>query len=247
MTSPLVTCVLAVYNGERYLREALDSVLSQTYSRVETIVVDDGSTDGTDALIRVYGDRVRHLHQSNAGPAAARNVGIARSQGTFIAFQDADDIWHPERIERQMARFEARPELALCSAYLSNFWEPEIQDEAEALRDHLIAKPFPGYGTPPSLLVRRALYDTVGPFNESLRLGSDTEWFLRASEQGVLMEVLPDVLVRRRWHRGNISRGERPTLVEVVKASLERRRRESGGGQPSPLAMPPRAAADPRP
>jgi glycosyltransferase involved in cell wall biosynthesis len=227
MKRALISCIVPVYNGERYLREAIDSILSQTYEPLEIIVVDDGSKDGTVAVVESYGPQLRYVLQANAGPAAARNRGIAIATGRFIAFQDADDRWHQEKLARQMARFAARPELELCSAHVQNYWIPELKEEAERFRNHPFAHPVPGYA-PPSLLARRTLFDRVGHFNAALRLSSDTDWYLRAMERGVIMEMLPDVLVYRRWHKTNISRVSRQNLVEVVKASLDRRRRGQG-------------------
>lgn len=109
----LISCIVPVFNGERYVSETLDSILAQTYRPLELIVADDGSTDGTAAVVARYGEPVRYLWQSNQGPAAARNLGVSAAQGEFVAFLDADDLWHPEKLTRQMARFHARPELSL--------------------------------------------------------------------------------------------------------------------------------------
>jgi glycosyltransferase involved in cell wall biosynthesis len=103
MTAPLISCVVPVFNGERYLGEALDSILAQTYRPLELLVVDDGSTDGTAALVTRYRDQIRPLFQPNAGQAAARNLGLSVARGEFVAFLDADDLWHPEKLARQMA------------------------------------------------------------------------------------------------------------------------------------------------
>jgi glycosyltransferase involved in cell wall biosynthesis len=111
MSTPLVSCIVPVFNGERYLAEALDSVLGQTYRALEVIVVDDGSTDGTPAVVRTFGARVRCVTQPNAGLAAARNRGLAAATAELVAFLDADDLWLPEKIACQMERFRAHPEL----------------------------------------------------------------------------------------------------------------------------------------
>src|SRR5262245_54962582 len=185
-----VTCVLPVYNGELYLREAIDSVLSQTVPLFETIVVDDGSTDGTNGVVASYGDRVRYVPQDHAGVAAARNRGISLARTELVAFQDADDVWRAEKIERQLARFRDRLELQLCSTHLQAFSVPGLQHEPRHLADHQSSRAFPGYGTPPSLLVRRSLFDLVGGYDASLRLGSDVDWFIRATEHRAVIEVL---------------------------------------------------------
>jgi glycosyltransferase involved in cell wall biosynthesis len=175
------------------------------------------------------------MRQDNAGPPAARNLGMSVAQGEFIAFLDADDLWHPAKLMRQMDRLTERPELDLCVTHLQNFWIAELADEAARLKQHRLAQALPGYVTG-TLLARRALFDTVGPFAPALRYGDDTDWFLRAAECSAVMELLPDVLVYRRIHDRNISMevGGRhmsvpmhDSLLEVVKRSLDRRRERS--------------------
>jgi glycosyltransferase involved in cell wall biosynthesis len=125
----LISCIVPVYNSERYLGETLDSILAQTYRPLEIIVVDDGSTDGTAAVAAGYGHRVRYVRQANAGEAAARNRGLNVAEGEFVAFDDADDLWHPEKLERQVARLEHRPEIDLSFTSFENFWIPELAEE----------------------------------------------------------------------------------------------------------------------
>ena len=97
MKLALISCIVPVFNGERYLGEALESILKQSYQSLQIIVVDDGSTDGTAALVDHYEGQVRFLRQPNAGTAVARNSGLNAAEGEFVAFLDADDLWHPEK------------------------------------------------------------------------------------------------------------------------------------------------------
>ena len=229
MTTPdLISCIVPVFNGERYLAEALDSILAQTWRPLEVIVVDDGSTDGTAHIAAGYGAEASYLHQANAGPAAARNRGLDAAAGEFIAFLDADDLWHKEKLARQMARFEARPELELCLSHLQHFWEPEMKDEEDRLRDHRFSKPLPGYAIQ-AILARRTLFDAVGRFDPALRMGEDVDWFLRSADRGTVTEMLPDVLTFRRLHASNMSREATvfDALPRIFKASLDRRRRSA--------------------
>jgi glycosyltransferase involved in cell wall biosynthesis len=230
MSQPSVSCIVPVYNGERYLNEALESIFAQSYRPSEVIVVDDGSTDSTAAVVACYGSQVRYLWEPNSGPATARNLGLSVALGEFVAFLDADDLWHPEKLERQMARFEARPELDLCVTHVQNFWIPELREEETHFQSHRFSQPLPGYCTQ-ALLARRVFFDTVGPFRTDLRAADDTDWFLRSAERGAVMECLPDVLVHRRLHRTNLSRTALAydVLLQVVKVSLDRRRRQDGG------------------
>ncbi len=227
MTKPdLISCIVPVFNGERYLAEALDSILAQTWRPLEVIVVDDGSTDGSAAVVAKYGAEVSYIHQANAGPAAARNRGLDAALGEFIAFLDADDLWHKEKLARQMARFEARPELDLCSAHVENFWSPDVKREKDRPSDGGLAKTQPGVTQ--AIVARRALFDKIGPFDAALMYRDAMEWFSRAVDAGAVMETLPDVLVFRRIHRDNLSwrRGDddRDELLRSVKTILDRRR-----------------------
>ncbi len=235
MTGALVSCVVPVFNGERYLREALDSILAQTYRPLEVVVADDGSTDSTVEIVAGYADAVRYVRQDNAGAPAARNLGLDNGRGDFIAFLDADDVWHPEKLARQMARFDARPDLDLCVTHLQAFWIAELKEEAARFRDHPLSGPLPGYSTV-TLLARRALFERVGRFNVALSVGDPMEWFLRAAHEGAVMELLPETLVYRRMHQRNLSwdvdetrrmtTAMQASVLRVVKESLDRRRRE---------------------
>jgi len=233
MDHPLVSCIVPVFNGERYLAEALDSILAQQYEALEIIVADDGSTDATAAIARSYGDRVRVLQQPNAGAPAARNLGLQAARGELIAFLDSDDLWHREKLARQTARFGARPELEVSVTHVQSFWIPELREEAERFRDHPLSQPQPGYVTI-TMLARRAVFERVGGFNTGLSVGDPMEWFVRAAERGTVMELLPDTLAYRRLHQHNLSwesgASRRMTAVmqeavlRVVKESLDRRR-----------------------
>jgi glycosyltransferase involved in cell wall biosynthesis len=234
MNHSLISCIVPVFNGERYLRETLDSIFAQTYPRFEVIVVDDGSTDGTAAVVAAFGERVRFLQQRNQGPATARNLGVGAAAGEFVAFLDGDDLWHPEKLDRQLACFASDPSLDLCVTHVQNFWIPELSAEAERFRDNRLARPAPGYVTQ-ALLSRRALFDRVGLFNPAIRHGDAQDWFLRAAEAGAVMKLLSDVLVYRRLHHGNFSRQISETLddhLRIVKASLDRRRRADASPRP---------------
>ena len=219
--SALVSCVVPVHDGERFLGPALDSILAQTHREVEAIVVDDGSSDGTPEVIASYGTRIRSVRQENAGHASARNRGIEVARGTFLAFLDADDLWHPEKLARQLARFAERPELELCFSWLRNFTEG-----SDAVED------VPGY-TSVALLARRAVIERIGDFDPSLRHGNDRDWMLRAAEAGTVIELLPDVLVYRRLHGANrslqLAEASRAEYLRIVKASLDRRRASGQG------------------
>ena len=110
----LVSVIIPTYNRAAWLKEAIESVLSQTYKQFELIVVDDGSTDPTGELLLQYGTKLSVLHTGHGGPSAARNCGIAAARGEYIAFLDSDDVWLPDKLRAQMLFFQDHPEARVC-------------------------------------------------------------------------------------------------------------------------------------
>ena len=227
MSVPLVTCIVPVHDGERFLGEALDSALAQTYESLEVVVVDDGSTDGTPTVARTYGDRIRYVRQEHAGPSAARNEGMRVARGEFFAFLDADDLWLPHKTIRQMSRFAARADLDISVSQFEDFWSRGLRAEEMRPGDDL-AGPQSGFRLPASV-VRRSVFEAVGPLDPELRHGEGNEWFIRALDHRAVIELLPEVLSRRRLHDANMTRLEadaaREWLPRLAKMVLDRRRR----------------------
>jgi glycosyltransferase involved in cell wall biosynthesis len=231
MSTPLISCIVPVFNGERYLREALDSILAQSYRPIEIIVVDDGSTDGTPRILAGMRSSIRVLQQDDRGPSAARNLGWRSACGDFVAYLDYDDLWHPEKLARQMARFDAHPELDICIAHAQLFWIEELQEEAARLRHQPRSDVVPGYTTG-ALLARTSVFKAYGEFDSSLWFGDSTEWFLRLADQGAIVELLPDVLLYHRMHKNNHSRrrmaASKEEFLRIIKTMLDRKRLNGG-------------------
>jgi glycosyltransferase involved in cell wall biosynthesis len=194
----------------RYVCEAVDSILAQTYPNVEVIVVDDGSTDGTtEALARYKNDpRVHIIRQGNRGQTAAKNRGLQEARGEFIGFCDADDRWRPEKLTRQLPLFDGRPELGVVYAHFQ--WIDGKGEPADTpssvcysgrITGKLIADNFVHF---PSTLVRREAIDSVGGFDESLTMGIDFDLWLRISVDWEFL-YLPEILVDYRIWEGQMS------------------------------------------
>lgn len=228
-STPLVSVVIGVYNCAHYLGEAIESVLNQTHTNLELIVVDDGSTDGSGAVADAYGHPVRCVRQPNGGMAAARNRALPETQGSFLAFLDADDRFPARKLEQQLAVFDADPELDVVYGHVTEFVSPDIDDEARALlREPVHDVPWP---TPNLMLVRRDSFDRVGPFAEELKVGIGVDWHARSCEAGLRSVTPPILALERRLHADNNGirkRGVRPQYLHVLKASLDRRRAASG-------------------
>ena len=220
MGRPLISCIVPVFNGEGFLAETLDSILAQTYRPLDIIVVDDGSTDGTAAVARRYGQSIRYLFRENGGEAAARNDGIEAAHGGLVAFLDADDLWHPEKLARQINRLAERPGLDLCFTSFQNFWIPELAEEERRYQNSPLARPQSAWSTS-TLLARRGVFHKNGNFPAAAGLTPGSEsmvWFLRALEAGAVVEVLPEVLMYRRMHTANVSRTQPvETFIPILK------------------------------
>lgn len=233
MKHPLVSIVIPAYNAERFIGGTLNSALAQTYRRLEILVVDDGSTDGTAGIVRAMAaldNRVRLLSQGNAGVAAARNRGLREARGEFFAPLDADDLWHPRKIELQLETFRtADPDVALVYSWSSIIDEEgrvrgqvsTARPEGHVLPD-LVAHNFIGNGSVP--LVRTAVARSVGGYDESLRRCEDHKFHLAIAEQWAFA-VVPKILVGYRHTNDSLSMNvERLRRSRVVVMNEVRQR-----------------------
>jgi glycosyltransferase involved in cell wall biosynthesis len=215
-----------VYNGEKYLAETLTSIVKQTWRPIELIVVDDGSTDGSRKVARQFGPALRLVRQDNAGTPTARNTGVREARGDFIAFLDADDLWHPHKLARQMSLFDERPGLQLCFTYIQNYLSPETPEHLRTTDENLL-QALPGYVCP-TLLARRECFATVGLFDTALQHASEPDWILKAASLSVGIGLLPEVLVRRRLHPTSRSATKASNVhdeyLRLLKACLDRKR-----------------------
>lgn len=227
MSTVTVSCVIPVFNGQQYIGETIESVLQQSVPVNDVIVIDDGSTDDTVQIVRSFGDRVRLIPQANAGPAAARNHGVRQATGTFLTFQDADDLWYPEKNALQLRAFAEDPTLMVCVGHVENFASPDVPVEMQLPEYSARVKPLAGYTTP-GMMARVKAFGVVGPFNEALKHTDAGEWFRRARTLGIRERLLPDVVVRRRLHMNNRSRvfadESRAEFLQMLKSGLDARR-----------------------
>jgi glycosyltransferase involved in cell wall biosynthesis len=211
-TQAKVSVIIPTYNRAHYICEALDSALAQTYQNVEIVVVDDGSTDGTRAVLKGYGDKIRYYYQENQGLSAALNFGIEKSSGQYLAFLGDDDIWLPGKLEVQVALLETHPEIGMVHADII------ILDEGpkdSRFRRRKLPRPMPsGYILPeliiknviacPTVVVRRSCLDEVGFFDLDNKLSQDYDLWLRIARRFPIT-YLDRPLAIYRWHLNNLS------------------------------------------
>ena len=227
--TPLVSVIIPVYNYDRYLAEAIESVLNQTYREVDVIVVDDASTDRSSEVAKGFADRgVRYCYQEHAGIGPARNRGVELSEGNFIAFLDADDRWPLEKLDRQLKAFANDPALEMVFGYALQLqngseWEAGVKDKnppAAGMVPGMVA------GT---MLIKRDAFLRVGEFPGGLKVGEFIDWYARAGELQVRSLVMPDLFLWRRIHDSNTGVRERQSVTDyarVLKAKLDRKRAE---------------------
>ena len=208
---PLVSVIIPVYNTGRFAAEAIESALAQTYPRVEIIVVDDGSLEPTEWLVKRFAGRIAYYAKPNGGPASARNLGIARSRGELVAFLDADDLWEPHKLAEQAAAMERHPETGLVYTAMAKIDRAGYPLDGEAVVERrpsgrVLTALFMRNIIPTStVLVHRDCLDAVGLFDEALPVSEDYDLWLRISERYEVAYV-PQRLARYRVHPAGISR-----------------------------------------
>lgn len=216
--SPAVSVIIPVYNGTDYLREAIDSVLLQTFTDYELLVIDDGSTDNTWKLIQSYGSRLRGIRKLNGGVASALNVGIQHARAQWIAWLSHDDAFLPIKLERQVAFLRHNPRFRACYTWFYDIdgggkivgenkpaWYPRQQATRVLFHNT--------YMNGSTMLIDRACFDTAGLFNEKLRNTQDVEMWIRLVQHFDVGQV-PEILLRRRVHPAQGSRNYRVQMAE---------------------------------
>lgn len=223
----LISVVVPAFEAETTLAEALESIRRQGLgSGLEIIVVDDGSRDGTAAVAAAPPD-VRLIRQPNAGPSAARNRGIAAARGEMLAFLDADDWWAPGRLPRLVRMLQERPQLDMVQGLIQQQRQRQTADGETTLTPEFAPYQFISLS---SGVYRRAVFDRVGPLDESLPDNEDTDWMLRAWELGVRKRVDQEVFLNYRVHDGSMTRGgsrNRASFARVLHGHLTRVRSRS--------------------
>lgn len=221
--SARISVVIPAYNREKYLGEAVQSALGQTLSPDEIIVVDDGSTDQTAAVARSFGGIVRCLTRTNGGVGPARNDGVAASSGDILAFLDSDDLWVPQKLEWQAAHLDQHPETDLVFGHMQAFVSPELQPTFNRSVD---TQAMPGMCAS-TLMVRKKVFEKIGPFDPAERVTEFIEWFSRAQAMGCTSTVLPELVLKRRVHLTNCVHDRKHMnrqYARVLKTILDRRR-----------------------
>jgi len=207
----LVSVIIPTYNRYQFIGLAIDSVLKQSYTDIEIIIVDDGSSDGTNRLIRhAFGAGVRYIHQSNRGVSAARNTGIAAARGEYIAFLDSDDWWRLDKIAQQLNVLQQSPQYQVC--YTNEKWFMNGQP----INQHKHHQKFSGWVfekalplcliSPSSALMHRSVLERIGGFNEILPVCEDYDLWLRLTALYPVIFLDQPLVYKRGGHADQLSR-----------------------------------------
>jgi glycosyltransferase involved in cell wall biosynthesis len=221
---PEVSVIIPTYNSAQFLDEALQSVFDQTFKDFEVIVVDDGSTDQTKQVLDKYGDRIRYIFQENGGPAKARNRGIKASSGKYVAFLDADDIWLPLKLKKQVNTFRHRPELAMvftehCLFNERGVYKTSLGKKKKLLKGDIARNIFLHSGVATStVMVRKDVFSEIGLFEEALYIAEDDNMWIRIAAN-FKVELIDESLLKHRSHPQSIMTDKRK-LFECVKKNI---------------------------
>lgn len=221
----LVSVIVPTLNAARYLSDALDSVAAQTYDAWEVVLVDGNSTDGTLEIAARY-ERVRQIRQAGSGLTDAWNCGLDAARGELIAFLDSDDRWEPEKLSKQVPLLEGTEDVDCVISRMRFVLEPGFSPPP-GFRPALLESDHPGY-LPSALVARRSVFARIGVFDTRWAIAADVDWFARVKDEGLRMEIVPEVLVYKRVHDRNLSTlgGDvvNRELLAVLRESVERGR-----------------------
>jgi len=233
----LVTAIVVVYNGEKYLKDCLQSIIDQDYQPLEILVIDDGSTDSTPTIIKSFGERIKYFHQNNAGIARARNKGVELANGHYIAFLDADDIWCQDKIATQISVFERYPQYGVVFGEFNrvgDFFHYDLYNDLKIeLMKPEIDNDWTGWLYPRMLLdswvhiitamVRKDVFYDIGEFNPEQTIGEDYDFWIRTSKKYQMAKIpYPLALYRNNPTSATAKFIERNFGAEIVTKYLKK-------------------------
>ncbi len=224
MSNHLVSVIIIVKNGERFLASAIDSVLKQDYRPLELIVLDGHSTDKTQVIAQSYPD-VSYIQQQKSGVSDAYNLGVDNAKGKLVAFLSHDDLWTPDKLTIQVKYMLQHPEVLYTIAKVKYFLEPGTVSPAgfrkELLKGERVGRIME------TLVARKSVFEKVGKFDTGLNIAGDVDWYSRANDLQIPMAIIPRVLLHKRIHGTNISLNvdeNNQNLLKALRQSVHRKK-----------------------
>lgn len=210
----LVSIIMPCFNSELYITEAINSIQSQTYQNWELIIVDDGCSDRSMQYAHQTYPQATIVKNPRKGISSALNQGIARAQGDYLAWIDADDLWLPKKLTKQVDQLRQHPQWAGCFGITQQF----------SVNGPLQLPSGPHKG---SLLLRITAFNKIGSFREDIAVGEFIDWYARASDQGLVFGQLPEIVYHRRIHTNNTMRknpNQNKDYLKILKSAIDRHR-----------------------
>jgi glycosyltransferase involved in cell wall biosynthesis len=221
---PLISVIVPAYNAEKYLADAVQSVIDQNHTPMEIIVVDDGSIDETAGVVASFGRKVHYIYQENSGPAIARNTGIGVAKGDILGFIDADDIWADDNITTQLPILLEQPDVDIVLGATQRIRQTTFSKGGEPFENLFDPQIFYSFG---ASLIRKTVFDKIGMLDPAMKYGEDVDWFLRARDHGISIRYQHEVVLFYRLHDKNMTRQRSMSdyfFMKALKQSIDRRR-----------------------
>lgn len=219
----LISVIIVVKNGEKFLQTAIESILNQTYLNYEIIIIDGNSTDKTSIIAQSYA-QVRYFLQHNEGIANAYNQGIDQAKAEFITFLSSDDIWTKNKLQIQLKYMLEHPEvqgvIGKAKFFLEKGNTPPSEFKIELLEGDHIAKIME------TLMVKKSVFEKVGNFNPEYWVAEDTDWFARCQDANISIKVIDQIFLHKRIHDSNLSLNYKEinrNLLKIIRQSIERK------------------------
>jgi glycosyltransferase involved in cell wall biosynthesis len=222
-----VSAIVPVYNGEKFLAEAINNIQQQNYQPLEIIVVDDGSTDRTPLIAREFQDLIHYIYSANKGPSGARNLGIKIAKGNVIAFLDVDDLWSPNKLQKQISYLASNPCLDIVQGLIQQMKLARPLVDEKKMDFQISSSPY-HFLNLGSAIYRKSVFEKVGLFDENFRHNEDTEWFFRAWKNNINKLVIDEVTLYYRQHNNNMTLEPKSTvyfgILKILKKHLDAER-----------------------
>jgi len=226
-TDYTVSVIIPAHNAGKYLGEAIESVLAQTFKPFEIIVIDDGSGDHTHKVACRYLNHIQLIKQDQMGTGFSRNRGIEKAQGKFIAHLDADDLWEPNKLAKQFEVFNGDDDIEITGCLMKSFYSPEI-DPKGMQTIYCPPEPVPSFSAS-AVVIKEEVYSKVGLYPVGIANTPDLDWFIRVREHQIIEFMVNEVLCHRRLHKSNtgiLNKGSNKNRLQLLKSKLDRERQK---------------------
>ena len=221
-SEPKVSIIIPTYNQSQYLEEAVESVLNQTYKNIEIIIVDDGSTDNTPEVIKSFDNKIIYIQQKNKGASGARNTGIKKANGQYIAFLDSDDLWLKNKLEKQIKFIQNNPEIGLLGTgcYQMIDINKMIYKKIFPAKNEILQKDLIKYNPfiQSSVMIKKDVFNSIGLYDEKFKESEDYDLWLRIAQKYKVANLEQALVTKKYYAEGLSKHKDNKQLYFALKA-----------------------------